>query len=216
MTTQSIPLGELDVLIMGNVLPIRRAPVTEQRAIAEALIEQMNERIERHFGFGIEFGILEIRDGCIRVKYSLRLTLTEVPDSATTALASYPDFKQAAKVLWDDSKEAIEYMAEGRACTARFTSAQLTDPERIYGPVPEGRSLQQIAAELDFGGATREQVMLALFEANREHFIDDNLNLIKTGCVLTIPDQEAIAGISVQRANMQVMKHQRRFEARQQ
>ena len=104
-------------------------------------------------------------------------------------------------------------MAEGRACTARYAGAQLTD--RLYGPVPEGHTLSQIASELNCGGVTAEQVMIAVFEANREQFIDDNLNLVKAGSVLAIPGQKQIAGISTQRANMQVMKHRRRFEALQ-
>ncbi|MEJ2462079.1 MAG: FimV/HubP family polar landmark protein [Candidatus Thiodiazotropha sp.] len=210
MTVHRTPLGELDVLIMGKVLPIRRAPVTEQRAIAEALIEQMNARISRRFGFQLEFNVIEIRDGCIRVKFALALCAD--PDTAATAVARYPEFKAAVKALWDDA-DLIEYMASGRACSARFTAEDLID--RLYGPVPEGHSLPQIAAELDSRDATREQLMIALFNANREQFIDDNLNLIRVGSILVIPDPAAISAISVQRANMQVMKHQRRFETRQ-
>ncbi len=211
MTLQRTPLGQLDVLIMGKVLPIRRAPAAEQRAIAEALIEEMNARISRRFGFQLEFNVIEIRDGCIRVKYGLTLPLAGDPATSATAVARYPEFKAAIKALWDDA-ELIEYMAEGRACSARFTAAELTN--RLYGPVPEGQSLPQIAAELDIRDATREQLMIALFNANPEQFIDDNLNLIRVGSVLAIPDEADISAISVQRANMQVMKHQRRFEAR--
>lgn len=210
-TEQRLPLGELDVLIMGKVLPIRRAPAAEQRAIAQALIGQMNERIARRYDFRIDFDIIEIRDGCIRVKFSLVLTLSGALGATAAAVAQYPDFKQGAKELWDDANEAIEYMAEGRACTARYTGARFTD--RLYGPVPEGHTLSQIAAELDCGGVTAEQVMIAVFEANREHFIDDNLNRLRAGRVLAIPGRSLIAEIPVQRANMQVMKHRRRFEA---
>ena len=213
MTTQRIPLGELDVLIMGKVLPIRRAPANEQRAIAEALVGQMNERIVRRFDFQLEFRILEINDGCIRVKFSLALALSGALGATAAAVAQYPDFKEGAKALWDDANAVIEYMAEGRACTARYAGARLT--ERLYGPVPEGHTLSQIASELNCGGVTAEQVMIAVFEANREQFIDDNLNLVKAGGVLAIPGEQRIAEISVQRANMQVMKHRRRFEALQ-
>jgi FimV-like protein len=212
MTIPRISIGELDVLIMGKVLPIRNAPTAEQHAIAGALAERLNQRIGRHFDFQVEFTVTDIQSGCIRVRFSLALTLSDAPGAATTTVVQYPSFKEGIKQLWDDPDEVVEYIAEGRACTARYVSARLTD--QLFGPVTEDRALSQIVSQLDCGDTTQEQAMLAIFEANRESFSDNNLHLIKAGSILAIPGQAMIAEIPVQRANMQVMKHRRRFETR--
>ena len=212
MTTQRLPIGELDVLIMGKVLPIRKAPQNEQRAIAETLIERLSERITPRFPFRVEFSIDSIHDGCIRVKFDLTITQSGDRDGGAATVASYPDFKHNAKMLWDDSSHIVEFMAEGRACTARYAGSQMMD--RLHGPVPDGASLSQIASKLDWGGNTPEQAMIAIFEANRECFIDDNVNQLKSGSLLVIPDTPSIGGVSAQRANMQIIKHMRRFKAR--
>jgi FimV-like protein len=197
---------------MGKVLPIRKAPQNEQRAIAETLIERLSERITPRFPFQVEFSIGSIHDGCIRVKFDLAIAQSGDRDAAAATVANYPDFKHNARTLWDDSSDVVEFMAEGRACTARYAGSQMTD--RLHGPVPNEASLLQIASKLDLGGNTREQAMIAIFEANRECFIDDNVNLLKSGSLLAIPDTSSIAGISAQRANMQIIKHMRRFKAR--
>jgi FimV-like protein len=211
MTIPRISIGELDVLIAGKMLPISNAPTAGLQAIAEALAERLNERIGRHFDFQVEFTVIDIQSGCIRVKFSLKLTLPGSPDATATAIARYTDFKEGVEQLWSDHDGVVEYTVEGRACTARHTGARLT--ERLYGPVTEDTSLSQIVSQLDCGDSTQEQAMIAIFESNRENFIDNNLYLIKAGSVLAIPDQASIAEIPVQRANMQVMKHRRRFES---
>jgi FimV-like protein len=213
MTIPRISIGELDVLIKGEVLPIHNVPTAEQQAITEALIERLTERIIRHFAFPVEFTVIDIQSDGIRIRFSLALTLNGTPEASATAVALYPEFKEGVKQLWDELHEAVEYRAEGRACSARYVAAHLT--ERLYGPVAEGHSLSQIVSQLDVGDITQEQAMLAIFEANRESFINNNLHLIKSGSVLAIPGQAAIAEIPVQRANMQVMKHRRRFETRE-
>lgn len=208
MTIQKLPIGELDVLIMGKVLPIRKAPVSEQRAIAETLIDRLNERIVHRFPFQIEFTIASIHDGCIRVKYHMAIKLTGETDAAAATVAQYPDYIQGARDLWDKANDIIEFMAEGRACTARYNGSKLT--ERLFGPVNEKMDLAQIVPKLNCVNCTREQVMVAIFEANPESFVDHNINRLKTGRVLAIPSSSAIAEIPVPRANMKVLKDMRR------
>jgi FimV-like protein len=195
---------------MGKILPVRSAPASEQHAIAETLVERLKERIALHYPLQIEFEILSIRTGCIRVKYGMMLKLAGDQQAAAATVANYPDFKQGTKQLWDQTNDVIEFMAEGRACTARFTKARLT--EQLFGPVGENVELAQIVPKLNCGANTREQVMIAIFEANRESFLDDNVNLLKTDSVLKIPAETSISEIPVQRANMQILKHMRRLK----
>ncbi|WP_232310189.1 FimV family protein [Pseudoxanthomonas mexicana] len=62
-------------------------------------------------------------------------------------------------------------------------------PDGTLAPVRRGQSLSQIAAPLAREqGYTLDQAMVALLRANPEAFINGNLNLLKQGAVLRVPD----------------------------
>jgi pilus assembly protein FimV len=63
-----------------------------------------------------------------------------------------------------------------------------------YGPVRPGQTLSQIAATLDdTRGYSIAQTMLALLRANPDAFIDGNINRLKRGEVLHLPQAEELA-----------------------
>ena len=76
-----------------------------------------------------------------------------------------------------------------------------------YGPVKEGETLGEIAAALAGDGISREQAIVALFRANPQAFIADNLNLMRRGAVLRIPDRADIAALD-QREARALMREQ--------
>lgn len=76
-----------------------------------------------------------------------------------------------------------------------------------YGPVKEGETLGEIAAALAGDGISREQAIVALFRANPQAFIADNLNLMRRGAVLRIPDRGDIAALD-QREARALMREQ--------
>ncbi|MBI5938572.1 MAG: hypothetical protein HY850_12105 [Betaproteobacteria bacterium] len=61
-----------------------------------------------------------------------------------------------------------------------------------YGPVKQGETLRAIAIQLKTGDATTEQMMVGLFQANKEAFADGNMNRLKKGEVLKVPDFESL------------------------
>lgn len=70
-----------------------------------------------------------------------------------------------------------------------------------YGPVKRGESLSQIAARLDVaGGYSLDQTMVALLRANPDSFIGGNLNQLKQGAVLRVPEGDALAAIDAAQA----------------
>lgn len=72
------------------------------------------------------------------------------------------------------------------AATAQAPSAA---PAGTLAPVRRGQSLSQIAAPLAREqGYTLDQAMVALLRANPEAFINGNLNLLKQGAVLRVPE----------------------------
>ena len=85
--------------------------------------------------------------------------------------------------------------------------AQASSPPGEYGPVQAGETLGAIAAQLVGDGITREQAIVALFRANPEAFIASNLNLVRQGAVLRIPDRSEIAGLDL-RESRALMREQ--------
>jgi pilus assembly protein FimV len=73
-----------------------------------------------------------------------------------------------------------------------------------YGPVNQGDTLSEIARQVSPQGVSLNQVLIAVFRANRDAFIEDNINLLKVGVVLRIPEQGEIAAISESEANQEV------------
>ena len=69
------------------------------------------------------------------------------------------------------------------------TPAPQASPGDTLAPVRRGQSLSQIAAPLAREqGYTLDQAMVALLRANPEAFINGNVNLLKQGAVLRVPE----------------------------
>jgi pilus assembly protein FimV len=75
----------------------------------------------------------------------------------------------------------------------------------LYGPVAKGETLWNIAnkARPDISISTN-QMMLALLRTNPEAFINSNINLLRSGAVLHMPDIQDIQSISKDQANEEV------------
>ncbi len=65
-----------------------------------------------------------------------------------------------------------------------------------YGPIQRGETLGKIAQEVMPAGVTLEQMLVALYRSNPDAFIRKNLNLVRAGKILRVPDQEEVAAIT--------------------
>ena len=91
---------------------------------------------------------------------------------------------------------------------APVIAPKAADASSQYGPVRRGETLSAIASGLDVRGATSlEQTMLALLRANPDAFLGDDINRLKQGAVLRVPDRGAVAGIDADEAR-QVVRQQ--------
>ncbi|MCB1693355.1 MAG: FimV family protein [Pseudomonadales bacterium] len=83
-----------------------------------------------------------------------------------------------------------------------------------YGMTGPGDTLWAIAAKVrPDGSVTVQQMMLAIQRANPDAFINDNINLLKAGHVLRIPDAAEIKRESVASAVREVRTQNEEFEA---
>jgi len=73
-----------------------------------------------------------------------------------------------------------------------------------YGPVGDGETLWSIASRLNSGDMTVQQMMIALLRYNPDAFRGNNVNRLKKGYVLRVPDADRVTAVSAQRALAEV------------
>ena len=82
--------------------------------------------------------------------------------------------------------------AKGTATGSRRAAATGNVESKEYGPVKRGETLAKIAASVKPEAVTLEQMLVNLYRSNPDAF-DGNMNRLKTGKILRVPEQEQIA-----------------------
>lgn len=78
--------------------------------------------------------------------------------------------------------------------------------------VKQGDTLGKIAVETKPAGVNLDQMLVALFRGNQEAFVG-NVNRLKAGKILTIPDRETVAGVAADEARKTIQAHAADFNA---
>jgi pilus assembly protein FimV len=89
--------------------------------------------------------------------------------------------------------------------------APAPSPAKKTHDVKKGDTLGEIARANMPGGVTFNQMLIALYRANREAFIRENINLVREGRILEIPGRETIAAIDASEARRIVETHMAEF-----
>lgn len=85
-----------------------------------------------------------------------------------------------------------------------------------YGPVASGETLWGIAKDWSAGtGLDINQVMIAIQRQNPQAFMNDNINLLKRGAILRMPEVDDVERITRQTAYSEVAAQEEAFYARQ-
>ena len=79
--------------------------------------------------------------------------------------------------------------------------------------VRRGDTLSKIARENKPAAVSVDQMLVALYQANREAFIDDNINRLRAGVILNVPDAQTVSAVSSSEARQQVIAHATDFNA---
>lgn len=78
--------------------------------------------------------------------------------------------------------------------------------------VQRGDTLRRIAAETRPEGVSLDQMMVALFRGNRSAFDGDNINRLRAGKILTVPDAAMAQAIPAAEARREISAHSADFE----
>ncbi|WP_292993885.1 FimV/HubP family polar landmark protein [Nitrosomonas sp.] len=87
---------------------------------------------------------------------------------------------------------------------AKSKNGPSSQTKKTYGPVNRGDTLSSIARQVLPAGVDLNQMLVALYRANRDAFIADNMNLLRTGVVLKIPDKSEITTIDTSTAKAEI------------
>lgn len=93
------------------------------------------------------------------------------------------------------------------------TRARVDADASSYGPVQHGESLWPIAKKLRPGGITTRQMAMALLRANPAAFIDGDINKLRAGATLTIPQRVFIEELDAETARAEFTAQTRRWQA---
>lgn len=78
---------------------------------------------------------------------------------------------------------------------------------RRYGPVKSGETLRAIAGKLKPAEVSLEQMMVGLYQANKDAFQNNNMNRLNRGRVLNVPDADAARASTKVEASRTVQGH---------
>jgi pilus assembly protein FimV len=129
--------------------------------------------------------------------------LAPVPTPATPAAAA-PQPTVATELQTQPQSQveppvAPAPVAAAPAIAAPIVSAPAPVPLAIgreYGPIERGETLGKIARSTMPEGVTLEQMLVALYRTNPDAFIRKNLNLVRTGKILRVPDRDEVTAIA--------------------
>lgn len=83
-----------------------------------------------------------------------------------------------------------------------------------YGPVHNGENLTEIARKTLPGGVSVNQMLVALYQANRGAFVHDNMNGLKRGAVLRIPTRQQAQSVGAAKALAEVRRQYQDWKGR--
>ncbi len=111
----------------------------------------------------------------------------ETPPPAPPAVSTRADREQATRP----------------AATARPAAARPAESMR-YGPVKAGETLHAIASRTKPADVTLDQMMLGIYQQNNAAFQGNNMNRLKRGAVLDLPDRDTAMRVDPARASREV------------
>ncbi len=143
--------------------------------------------------------------------------------AAPQARAAAPDARQAAAEA-RQAAEAPEAPTRLDGPTAQplpatepaIRAAPAAQPEPVRSAaqggatthqVRRGDTLGEIARANLHSGVSLNQMLIAIYRANQDAFIRENINLVRAGRVLNLPSAEAVSEVTVEEANQLVQSH---------
>jgi pilus assembly protein FimV len=134
---------------------------------------------------------------------SRRLMISSAQPASRSPVDILLDITTSSGSLQIQSSYLVTLPADTSTSSASATSAGKSGGSATgsgQNLVKRGETLYSIAQRNAVSGVDMYQMLAALFEANPDAFISGNMNLLRTGATLTIPDAETIRAVDKARA----------------
>lgn len=128
---------------------------------------------------------------------------TPPPVVAAAPMTPEPPKEEAAKVQAMPLEEPAKPLEESAKPSA-------TEEPSIY-EVQKGDTLAQIAQANLAGGVTLNQMLVAIYRANQDAFLRENVNWVRAGAILNMPSAEAVGTVDSAEANRIVRANMQEF-----
>lgn len=142
-------------------------------------------------------------------EYTLLMDLPAFSDENVRPVESAKTQKASSRSQRPTSRATDSTASQVQSTPARQSSnvSRSGDGASVYGPVGANDTLWEIALQVrPDRSVSVQQTMLAIQRANPEAFINGNINLLRKGQVLRIPDRAEIVDLSARQAISQVAK----------
>ncbi len=202
MNEFEIELGEIDVLIMGVYLSLRRQTHEQKILVANSIAEIIIQRLDEKFEGKFRLEIVSVENGCIKVK--LRLFWKGMGELLAPP-ALLIGILVGIQSLGAPDEDKTLFTASGIKCEAKYAGGNLIKGCHIT--VRDGESLSEIVGIYDYKPYTLNQAIVATFLKNENQFIDRNMNKLPAGVILVLPTSSEISNISNAYANSVVEIH---------
>ena len=136
-----------------------------------------------------------------------------VPPPTTAASAEAPEASAPAPAPARRPSRGSGAAAAGAGAPAGAAPAPAASGARQYGPVKPGETLGRIARHVKPEGVSLEQTLVGLYRQNPDAFIQKNMNLVKSGRILTVPESNELAAVAQPQARQEVRMHVADFNA---
>ncbi|SDC07016.1 pilus assembly protein FimV [Massilia sp. PDC64] len=139
----------------------------------------------------------------LRATQSAQVAASETARPRTEAAPAQPSAAPAA--------ERPRRAARADTAESNKPAAEKTPQSRYR--VKQGDSLGRIAAQLKPVDVSLDMMLVALYRANPDAFIGNNMNRLKSGRILTVPSSDAVRGTDDTEAHGVVVAHAADFNA---
>ncbi|HTY98655.1 MAG TPA: FimV/HubP family polar landmark protein, partial [Rhodocyclaceae bacterium] len=136
----------------------------------------------------------------------------EPPAAAPVATPVAPAAAPAVQAAPEPTTPAVPAAEAAKAPAAPEAAAKTTTTAGTRQVKP-GDTLAKIALETKPEGVSLEQMLVALFRGNQDAFVGGNMNRLKAGKILNIPESEAVTGVGAKEAHKIVVAQAADFNA---
>ncbi len=139
--------------------------------------------------------------------------LLDPPDVFTKLVTAPPTVAPQSASAEQPAAAAKTPVAATAAARPNADREKKPHGDGVTRKVSPGDTLTKVAAEVSPAGVVLDQMLVALFRHNEEAFAGGNMNRLRVGRVLAIPDAAAVAAIPAGEARATVIAQARDFNA---